>query len=211
MRYSLVDKLLINADQALRTLVPQSVHPRRPSPAVGLDSQAMDSAQEKHAAGLMRINHCGEVCAQALYQGQALTARDQHVQQAMQDSALEEEDHLAWCEERLQQLHSHTSLLNPFWYGASFTLGAIAGAIGDKVSLGFVAATEDQVCEHLHRHLEELPFEDNKSRAIIRQMLVDEAQHADKALAAGGMEFPEPVKKAMTLVSHAMTRSTYHL
>ena len=159
----------------------------------------------------MRINHTGEVCAQALYQGQALTAKNAQVKAAMEHSATEEIDHLAWCEQRLKELDSHTSHLNPLFYAASFAIGAAAGAISDKISLGFVAATEDQVCEHLREHLQTLPAEDEKSRAIVQQMLEDEAEHASKAIEAGGQVFPTPVKKAMSLMAKVMTGSTYYV
>jgi ubiquinone biosynthesis monooxygenase Coq7 len=159
----------------------------------------------------MRVNHTGEVCAQALYQGQALTARLPTVREEMQQAAEEEIDHLVWCEERLRELGSHTSYLNPAWYGMSFALGAIAGAIGDEVSLGFVAATEERVCNHLKDHLKQLPGEDRKSQLILQQMLEDEQRHGENALAAGGTDFPKPVKDAMTTVSQVMTRTSYRI
>jgi ubiquinone biosynthesis monooxygenase Coq7 len=164
-----------------------------------------------HVAGLMRVNHTGEVCAQALYQGQALTAKLPTVRKEMQQAAQEEVDHLVWCEERLRELDSHTSYLNPAWYGLSFAMGAIAGAIGDKVSLGFVAATEERVCHHLRDHLKQLPDEDRKSQLILQQMLEDEQRHGENALEAGGTEFPGPVKDAMTTVSQVMTRTSYRI
>jgi ubiquinone biosynthesis monooxygenase Coq7 len=157
----------------------------------------------------MRVNHAGEVCAQALYQGQALTAKLPAVREEMEHAADEEIDHLAWCQERLQQLDSHPSLLNPLWYGLSFGIGAAAGKISDRISLGFVAATEDQVCKHLEDHLQRLPEQDERSRAVVEQMLVDEEKHAHSALNAGGMRFPAPVKGLMTLVSKAMTKTSY--
>ena len=155
----------------------------------------------------MRVNHTGEVCAQALYQGQVLTAKLPGVRAEMEQAAQEEVDHLAWCHERLQQLDSRPSVLNPIFYAASFAVGAGAGAISDRISLGFVAATEDQVCAHLQRHLGELPPEDTASRAIVEQMHIDEDSHRQSALRAGGLQFPEPVKKTMTLVSRLMTES----
>ena len=159
----------------------------------------------------MRVNHAGEVCAQALYQGQALTAKLPEVGQQMEEAAAEEIDHLAWCEERINQLDGSTSRLNPVWYAASFGIGAAAGLISDKLSLGFVAATEEQVCNHLQEQLDKLPEDDHKSRAVIEQMLIDEKHHAENALDAGGYPFPKPVKKLMTLVSGAMTASSYRL
>lgn len=211
MKLSFIDKVVVNVDLVLKTLAQGAVKPERPSPASGIDDNELDEKQRKHIAGLMRINHAGEVCAQALYQGQALSARLPHVREAMDQAAREEIDHLAWCEERITQLNSHTSWLNPLWYVASFSLGAVAGVIGDSVSLGFVAATEDQVCKHLSSHLEQLPDTDHKTRAILEVMLEDEARHGEKALAEGGMQFPPPVKAAMTLVSKLMTRSTYRI
>ena len=161
--YSPIDRLLLQADTALRTLLPFSGQPHRPSPAIVKPEHPLDPQAKRHVAGLMRINHTGEVCAQALYQGQALTAKLPHVREAMEHAAEEEIDHLAWCEQRIRQLDSHPSVLNPLFYGMSFGIGAAAGLISDKVSLGFVAATEDQVCKHLNEHLEQLPPEDEPS------------------------------------------------
>ena len=210
-RLSLVDKLISNADQALRTLVPSAANSIVPSPAANKDHAEFSQQQQKHIAGLMRINHTGEVCAQALYQGQALTAKLPEVREEMQQAAQEEIDHLVWCEERLKQLGSRTSFLNPVFYAASFSIGAVAGLAGDKWSLGFVAATEDQVCKHLSDHLKQLPESDEKSRAILEQMLEDEAEHSSNALAAGGHEFSTAVKKLMTTMSKVMTKTTYHI
>ena len=176
-----------------------------------MDEPELTDKQRQHAIGLMRVNHAGEICAQALYQGQALTAKLPEVGDKMRESADEEIDHLAWCEQRIDELGGKTSALNPAWYAMSFALGASAGLISDKLSLGFVAATENQVCRHLEKHLEQLPSEDNKSRSIVEQMLKDEAQHAESALAAGGQKFPKPVESLMTLVSSAMTKSSYKI
>jgi ubiquinone biosynthesis monooxygenase Coq7 len=208
---SLIDKLIVETDRSLRNLLVSADQPNRASPAQDEEESELSENQKAHIAGLMRINHTGEICAQALYQGQALTAHDPEVKQAMQHSASEEIDHLAWCEERVQQLGSKTSKLNPLFFGLSFSIGALAGAIGDKISLGFVAATEDQVCQHLEEHLQDIPENDYKSRAILEQMLEDEAKHASKALEAGGLEFAPPVKKAMTLLSKFMTKTTYRI
>ncbi|TNE76700.1 MAG: 2-polyprenyl-3-methyl-6-methoxy-1,4-benzoquinone monooxygenase [Gammaproteobacteria bacterium] len=210
-RHSLFDGLLIQADRALRTLVADAPTPERISPAKANSEQPLSDAEKRHAAGLMRVNHSGEVCAQALYQGQALTAKLLSVREDMEQAADEEIDHLAWCEERVKQLGSHTSVLNPLWYGLSFGLGATAGLISDKLSLGFVSATEEQVCKHLQSHLEKLPPQDEKSRAIVGQMLEDESKHAHAALQAGGIRFPSPVKAMMSLVSNAMTKTSYRL
>ncbi|WP_439859929.1 2-polyprenyl-3-methyl-6-methoxy-1,4-benzoquinone monooxygenase [Pseudomonas sp. MBLB4136] len=209
--YSPVDRLLLQADMALRTLLPFSGQPGRPSPAIVENEVELDAEQARHVAGLMRINHTGEVCAQALYQGQALTAKLPEVRAAMEHAADEETDHLAWCEQRIRQLGSQPSVLNPLFYGLSFGVGAVAGLISDRVSLGFVAATEDQVVKHLDEHLQQLPPEDGKSRAILEQMREDEAQHATSAVEAGGLRFPAPVKLGMTLLSKVMTKSTYRL
>ncbi len=209
--YSPADRLLMQADAALRTLLPFSGQPSRPSPALLKTETELSKSETRHVAGLMRINHTGEVCAQALYQGQALTARLPQVRQAMEQAADEEIDHLAWCEQRIRQLGSHTSVLNPIFYGLSFGIGASAGLISDRISLGFVAATEDQVCKHLDDHLGQLPAGDEKSRAILEQMRDDEAQHSTAAIEAGGLRFPAPVKFGMSLVSKVMTKATYRI
>lgn len=209
--YSPLDRLLVQADTALRTLLPFSGQPSRPSPAIVKPAAELDDAESRHVAGLMRINHTGEVCAQALYQGQALTAKLPQVRRAMEHAADEEIDHLAWCEQRIRQLGSHPSVLNPMFYGMSFGIGALAGLVSDKVSLGFVAATERQVCKHLDEHLLELPAQDQKSRAILEQMRDDEAHHAEAALDAGGYRFPAPVRFGMSLMAKVMTKSTYRI
>ncbi|MDZ4335099.1 MAG: 2-polyprenyl-3-methyl-6-methoxy-1,4-benzoquinone monooxygenase [Pseudomonas sp.] len=209
--FSPVDRLLLQADAALRTLLPFSGQPSRPSPAIVQPEAALDEQQAQHVAGLMRINHTGEVCAQALYQGQALTAKLPQVRKAMEHAADEEIDHLAWCEQRIRQLGSQPSILNPLFYALSFGVGAAAGLISDKVSLGFVAATEDQVVKHLDEHLQQIPQEDQKSRAILEQMRVDEEQHACNALDAGGLRFPAPVKFGMSLLAKVMTSTTYRV
>ena len=206
-RYSFIDNAISKFDNGLKTLTAGAYRAARELPEN--DSESGDIS--RHTAGLMRINHTGEVCAQALYQGQALTARNQATRQAMQSAADEEIDHLVWCENRLKEMHSHTSYLNPLFYGMSFTIGAVTGAIGDKVSLGFVEATEDQVCQHLQSHLEQVPQSDKKTRAILQQMLEDEAKHGHMALENGGVKFPQPVKKAMTLMSKVMTATTYRV
>lgn len=209
--HSILDRLIINLDNSLRTLVPGAARAGRENPASKQPRQPFDDAQRKHIAGLMRINHTGEVCAQGLYQGQAMTARLSAVRDEMQQAADEEIDHLQWCEQRLTELDSHTSLLNPFFYAASFTIGAAAGALGDKWSLGFVAATEEQVCKHLSDHLEQLPEGDQRSRAILEQMKVDEERHGHTALEAGGVEFSPSIKNVMTLMSKVMTHTTYRI
>lgn len=206
-----IDRLICHADNALHTLVPGVAKAERQNPAQHATHNEFSAEERRHAAGLMRINHTGEVCAQALYQGQALTARLPDVREAMDDAAIEEIDHLVWCEERLRELDSRPSLLNPLFYGLSYSIGALAGIAGDKWSLGFVAATEDQVCKHLDEHMHSLPAQDQRSREILQQMLIDERKHATVALEAGGVKFPEPVKQAMSLLSKVMTGSTYRV
>ena len=208
-RLTLLDKLIGEADTVLRTLGDRGNTAGRPSPAEGHSDTELADNERRHVAGLMRVNHTGEVCAQALYQGQALTAKLPEVRDDMQQAAAEEVDHLVWCEQRLKELDSRPSALNPAWYGLSFALGAAAGAIGDKVSLGFVAATEERVCSHLRDHLKQLPEDDRKSRLILQKMLEDEERHGENALDAGGTDFPRPVKDAMSAVSKLMTRSSY--
>lgn len=209
--HSAIDKILIQFDQALRTCSPGAALARRTSPAAAMADGDLSRAEKKHIAGLMRINHTGEVCAQALYQGQAATAKLDQVRQSMEHAAEEEVDHLAWCDERLQQLDSRPSLLNPLWYGLSYGLGAAAGLAGDKWSLGFVAETEQQVCEHLEQHQQELPQSDRKSHAILDQMINDEREHGESAKQAGGADLPLPIKHAMSALSVVMKKTTYRL
>lgn len=206
----MIDGLVLGFDRALRTLT-GSLGAKRPSPAEGLPEVPLDDAARRHAAGLMRVNHAGEACAQALYDGQALTARSPGLRQRLRAAADEESDHLAWCEERLEQLNARPSRLNPVFYAASYALGALAGLAGDKLSLGFIEATEDQVCEHLRRHLNALPGDDQRSRAIVARMRDEEARHGEQALASGGVEFPKAAKRAMTLLSRLMTETAYRL
>ena len=172
---------------------------------------ALTDEERTHAAGLMRVNHTGEVCAQALYEGQALTARGTQVRDALKQAAAEEVDHLAWCRQRLEELEARPSVLDPVFYAASFVVGAAAGTLGDRVSLGFIEATEDQVVRHLDRHLDDLPPGDARSRAIVTEMRADEARHGVNALKAGGAAFPEGVKQVMTVVSRFMTETTYRI
>ncbi|MDT8428409.1 MAG: 2-polyprenyl-3-methyl-6-methoxy-1,4-benzoquinone monooxygenase [Pseudomonadales bacterium] len=208
---SRLDQLIVQFDLTLRTLNAGSSHASRVSPAQGQTDTELDSTDRDLAAGLMRINHTGEVCAQALYQGQALIAKLPDVRAAMEQAAAEEIDHLAWCEERLQELNSRPSYLNPAWYAMSFGLGAVAGLAGDKWSLGFVAETEEQVCRHLQDHLQKLPPEDHKSRAILEQMMQDERHHGETARQAGGADLPAPVKLGMGLMSTVMKQLSYRL
>ncbi len=208
---SSIDQLITGFDRALRSLSRRTQPAARPSPAQGKPEAELSDDAQRHAAGLMRVNHSGEVCAQALYQGQALTAKLTDVREEMEHAADEEIDHLAWCEQRLNELNSRPSLLNPAWYALSFSIGAGAGLLSDRISLGFVAATEEQVCKHLRAHLKALPEQDLRSRAVVSTMLEDEARHADRALEAGGHDFPAPVKAGMTLISRAMTFSSYRI
>lgn len=171
----------------------------------------LSPTERKHAAGLMRVNHAGEICAQALYRGQATTAKLEHIRAQMTEAALEEIDHLAWCESRLKALNAHTSLMGPIWYGGSWMIGALAGLIGDKYSLGFVAETEKQVSLHIQKHLEKLPQQDAHSQAILNQMNEDELQHAEMAIAAGAAELPKLIRLMMCAISKIMTKSSYHI
>jgi ubiquinone biosynthesis monooxygenase Coq7 len=210
--FGLVEKLIFEIDNGLRSLAPPSRRPcQRTSPAENLDEPSLNTQERQHVAGLVRVNHSGEVCAQALYQGQALTAQLAEVRAQMDVAANEEIDHLAWCEQRLEDLGSQPSLLNPFWYLGSLLLGALAGMAGDKISLGFVAETELQVTAHLQNHLEKLPSHDQKTRAILEEMQKDEAEHAKLAKMAGGAELPSFVKALMQGMSKLMTFSSYHL
>jgi ubiquinone biosynthesis monooxygenase Coq7 len=207
--YNLADRLVLNLDQALRTVLGKPIVTERPDPAKPLKEAALNPGERDLSGRLMRINHSGEVAAQALYQGQALTARLPKVREKMERAALEENDHLAWCENRIHALGTHKSYLNPFWYAGSFAIGALAGAAGDKWSLGFVAETEHQVVRHLDNHLSRLPTADEKSRAVLEQMREDEGHHATVALEAGGAELPEPIKRLMGMTSKVMTNLAY--
>lgn len=213
MAHNLIDRLLNHVDTALRTLCPPEHRVcSRPIPNDGIVNTAPLSENEtRHVAGLMRVNHAGEVCAQALYQGQALTARLTEVRLQMEQAAAEEVDHLAWCEKRLEELNSRPSLLNPLWYMGSLCIGALAGLAGDKWSLGFVAETERQVGAHLREHLDKLPATDLKSKAILTKMHEEERHHAEMAQAAGAAALPFPIQAMMTAVSKLMTKTSYHL
>ncbi|MBD3649129.1 MAG: 2-polyprenyl-3-methyl-6-methoxy-1,4-benzoquinone monooxygenase [Pseudomonadales bacterium] len=204
-----VDRFICNFDAALRATVGGMGQTGRPSPGAGIADSPMPDTARQTSGRLMRVNHTGEVCAQALYNGQALSARSPRVAKSFREAAAEEEDHLYWCESRIRELDSHLSYLNPIWYLGSFTMGAVTGLLGDRISLGFVAATEEEVCKHLDDHLEKLSPEDRKSREILEQMRTDEQKHATNALASGGTRFPEPVKKLMPMVSGLMTRTSY--
>ena len=210
-QYSPFDRFIHGLDQALHTILGPAPEPSRPSPAAARAEAELSASERELAGRLMRINHAGEISAQALYQGQALTARLPTVRDKMGQAAVEENDHLAWTEERIRALGTHTTLLAPLWYAGSFAIGALAGLAGDKWSLGFVAETEHQVIRHLDAHLARLPEQDAKSRAVLEQMRADEAHHATTALAAGGAILPEPVRQFMALTSKAMTTTAYWL
>jgi ubiquinone biosynthesis monooxygenase Coq7 len=203
-----VDRFIVEFDKGLRTLFSQA-HSARPYPDAQLHDAPLDEAEKKHAAALMRVNHTGEICAQALYQGQALTARDPQVQQRLQQAAQEETEHLAWTAKRVHELGGHLSVLNPLWYSGALAMGAFAGLLGDMWNLGFLAETERQVGEHLQSHLQKLPVQDEKSRAIVQQMYVDETAHADMAVELGGAPLPQPVQFAMQLNGKLMTNTVY--
>ena len=203
-----IDKLIIGFDGALRTLLTPA-QTLRSVPGNNLPENEMSETEKQLSAALMRVNHVGEVCAQALYQGQGLTARNEAVQQTLMQAAREETEHLAWTERRIAELGGRKSFLNPLWYGGSFAIGMLAGALGDKWNLGFLAETEQQVGAHLTSHLQRLPNNDEKSRAIVTQMRVDEASHAAMALSHGGVELPSSVKFTMKLGSKVMTRTAY--
>ena len=204
------DTLITEFDTGLRTLLAKP-HSVRTHPDANIAEADLSEAEKKQAGALMRVNHTGEVCAQALYSGQSLTSKSAETTAALKQAAHEETEHLAWCESRITQLGSHTSLLNPLFYLGSFSLGAIAGAVGDKWSLGFVEETEKQVGAHLADHLEKLPQTDQKTRKIIEQMQEDEAKHASEAKQHGAAELPAPVKFLMQKVSKLMTSSSYYL
>lgn len=207
-KHKLIDRLIMEFDKGLRTVMAEA-QTLRPFPDRNSTDNPMNETEKRHAAALMRINHSGEVCAQALYNGQALTARNPATEVALRQASQEETEHLAWCEKRIKELGSHKSLLNPFWYAGSFALGALAGALGDKWNLGFLAETENQVGQHIENHLGRLPAQDDKSRAILEQMKIDEAKHATTAITHGGAPLPFPIKLAMKLSSKVMTKTTY--
>lgn len=205
-----MDRLLGAFDQALRTLFAK---PRgtRPCPIVPAESTHLGAQERSHAAALMRVNHVGEICAQALYTAQALATKDEALRRSLEKAAREETDHLAWTQSRLDELNARPSILNPLWYAGAFTLGLVAGRLGDRVSLGFIVETERQVEQHLQGHLERLPAADHASRAIVAQMKSDEAAHADNAQAAGAVELPPPVKMAMRAAAKVMTTTAHFI
>ena len=203
------DRIIGQLDQALHTVFGPPPPAGRSNPAAPKSDPSLSAAERELSGRLMRINHVGEICAQALYQGQAMTARLPAVRGKMEQAAQEENDHLAWTGQRIRELGTHVSYLNPLWYTGAFTIGAVAGAIGDKWSLGFVAETEKQVVEHLSEHLQQLPTADEKSRAILEQMRNDESHHATVAIESGAATLPEPVRQLMQVASKIMTRTAY--
>src|SRR3954468_16128248 len=205
-----IDRLIGEFDRALRA-VTGVASAARPSPGQAKPEAELDAAERAHAAALMRVNHVGEVCAQALYQGQALTARDSGAKAALEQAAREEQDHLAWSADRIRELGGQPSLLNPFWYAGSLAMGAVAGALGDRWNFAFLAETERQVEEHLTGHLEKLPPTDERTRAIVETMRADEAKHRRTAVTLGAAELPSPVRAAMRLASKVMTTVAYRI
>jgi ubiquinone biosynthesis monooxygenase Coq7 len=206
-----LDRILVEIERALGTAFDAEPVASRPSPAGALADVDLDEDARRHAGGLMRINHVGEVCAQALYSGQAAVARDPAVREQLLEAAAEETDHLAWCGERLRELGDRPSRLNPIWYGGAYAIGAVAGLVSDRLSLGFVVETERQVEAHLQGHLGKLPVTDRRSRAIVSQMKNDEARHAELAQAAGGAELPAAVRGAMRLAASVMRAVAYRI
>lgn len=211
--YNKTDEIVDFLDTTVRTLFGQPHTTDRPNPADKIEpiKNNLTTAEQTKSAGFMRVNHCGEVCAQALYQGQALTARDPIIKAKLKQAALEENDHLDWCESRVKQLNSHTSYLNPLWYMGSLSIGVIAGIAGDKWNLGFLAETEKQVSAHLQSHLEKLPYQDYQSRAIVSQMKIDEEQHATTAIESGAYNLPPVIKNSMKITGKIMTTIAYYI
>lgn len=206
----LADRLISEIDRAVRAIAGVA-NAARSSPAEGKPEAEMAEKDRAHAAALMRVNHVGEICAQALYQGQALTARDPHARAQLEQAAQEEQDHLAWSADRIRELGGRPSLLNPFWYAGSFAIGALAGALGDRWNLAFLAETERQVEEHLAGHLAELPAGDSRTRAVVEQMRAEEAKHRETALALGAAEMPAPAKLVMRAMAKLMTTVAYRV
>lgn len=209
--YSFFDQICLGVDQALRAVFGTSQATGREYPGKTETDTALTAKQRQHSAGIMRVNHTGEVCAQALYHAQGISSRSTDIKAKMQKAAMEEGDHLAWCHTRLLELGSHTSYLNPLWYAGSFAMGLTAGLIGDKWSLGFLAETEHQVVQHLQNQMQLLPQQDNRSYKILQQMQHDEAEHRDDALLAGAESLPEPIKKLMQFTSKIMVTIAYKI
>ena len=208
---NLIDLLINEVDKGLKYSTQNYQTESRTYPADKIEQDSLNEFEKNHSAGIMRVNHSGEVCAQALYRGQALTAKLGDTRTKMEQAASEELDHLSWCNKRLEDLNNKPSLLNPIWYGMSFSIGAVAGLIGDKWSLGFVHETEEQVVKHLDGHLDKLSKKDLKTKAVIEQMRIDEEQHSHDALEAGAEILPDEIKGLMSKVAKVMTNSSYHI
>ena len=208
---NLIDLIINEVDKGLKYSTQNYQTESRPYPAEKIEQESLNEFEKNHSAGLMRVNHSGEVCAQALYRGQALTAILGDTRTKMEQAASEELDHLSWCNKRLEELDNEASVLNPIWYGMSFSIGAVAGLIGDNWSLGFVHETEEQVVKHLDGHLDKLSNKDLKTRAVIEQMRIDEEQHSHDALEAGAEILPDEIKDLMSNVAKVMTKSSYHI
>lgn len=209
--FSFLDKICIHFDQALRALTDNITTTGSSYPADSIDEAPLNEEARKHSSAFMRINHAGEICAQALYHGQAFVSKNPAVEAQLKQAALEEGDHLAWCKQRLEELNSHTSYLNPLWYAGSFCIGMAAGVVGDQWSLGFLAETEQQVIKHLSQHLQLLAPEDTRSYKILEKMTEDERKHRDEAIALGAKELPEVVKIGMAFTSKIMVKTAYYV
>lgn len=209
--YSAIDQFCLNIDQVIRTLFGKTEKTHRINPALGETEPRLTQQESLHSAGLMRVNHSGEICAQALYHAQGLISRNKEIKSKMQEAAIEEGDHLAWCSSRLVELGSHTSYLNPFWYASSFAIGLTAGLIGDQWNLGFLAETEKQVVQHLQNQMQLFPTQDIKSHKILQQMQIDESEHRDEAIKAGAKNLPAFIKKIMQFSSKVMVMVAYRL
>lgn len=208
-QYSILDRLCLGIDAAVRALTNNTHTTGAPYPAKNLEITSLNTDERKHAAALMRINHSGEICAQALYHGQSIVASSTQLKMKLQAAAVEEGDHLTWCHQRLEELGSRTSYLNPFWYAGSFCIGMAAGMVGDRWSLGFIVETERQVIKHLAGHLQRLPKQDQRSYKILQQMETEEAKHRDEAISSGAVELPWLIKKAMAVTSKLMVTTVY--
>ena len=208
---NLIDLVINEVDKGLKYSTQNYQTESRPYPADKIEQDSLNESEKNHSAGLMRVNHSGEVCAQALYRGQALTAKLGDTRTKMEQAASEELDHLSWCNKRLEELNNKPSVLNPVWYGMSFSIGAVAGLIGDNWSLGFVHETEEQVVKHLDGHLDKLSKKDLRTKAVIEQMRIDEEQHSHDALEAGAEILPDEINDLMSKVAKVMTNSSYHI
>jgi len=208
---NLIDLVINEVDKGLKYSTQNYQTESRPYPADKIEQDSLNEFERNHSAGLMRVNHSGEVCAQALYRGQSLTAKLVYTRTKMEQAASEELDHLAWCNKRLEELNNKPSIFNPIWYGMSFSIGAVAGLIGDNWSLGFVHETEEQVVKHLDGHLDNLSNKDLKTKAVIKQMRIDEERHSHEALEAGAEILPDEIKNLMSKVAKVMTSSSYHI